>query len=55
MLKPAGSASVPGKSISVEPGGLRNAVTVAVPRAGGVGASSIVRNPSGDGRFQDNR
>jgi peptidoglycan/xylan/chitin deacetylase (PgdA/CDA1 family) len=55
MLKPAQSASVPGKSISVEPGGLRNAVTVAVPRAGGVGASSIVRNPATDGRFQDNR
>jgi peptidoglycan-N-acetylglucosamine deacetylase len=54
-MKPAQSATVPGKLMTPDPGGLRGAVTVPVTRAGGVGVSSIVRSQSQDGRFQDNR
>lgn len=51
--KPARSMSTPGKFITTEPGGWPPVVGVPVPRAGGVGVSTLPRSGrTPDGRFQ---
>ena len=51
--KPARNMPTPGKFVTTEPGGWPPVVSVPVPRAGGVGVSSVARrNQTADGRFQ---
>ena len=51
--KPARNMPTPGKFITTEPGGWPTVVSVPVPKAGGVGVSSVTRqNQLADGRFQ---
>jgi hypothetical protein len=51
--KPARNMPTPGKFITTEPGGWPPVVSVPVPKAGGVGVSSVTRqNQLADGRFQ---
>jgi hypothetical protein len=43
----------PGKFVTTEPGGWPPVVSVPVPRAGGIGVSSVSRSvPALDGRFR---
>jgi len=50
--KPARSIPTPGKFITTEPGGWPPVISVPVPKAGGVGVSSVTRrNQIADGRF----
>ena len=51
--KPARNMPTPGKFITTEPGGWPPVVSVPVPKAGGIGVSSVTRrNQIADGRFQ---
>jgi hypothetical protein len=50
--KPARNMPTPGKFITTEPGGWPPVISVPVPKAGGVGVSSVTRrNQIADGRF----
>jgi peptidoglycan/xylan/chitin deacetylase (PgdA/CDA1 family) len=51
--KPARNMPTPGKFVTTEPGGWPPVVSVPVPKAGGVGVSSVARHDqTADGRFQ---
>jgi hypothetical protein len=51
--KPARNMPTPGKFITTEPGGWPPVVSVPVPKAGGIGVSSVtVRDQIADGHFR---